>query len=475
MINLDERDRMAGNNVGAMLANYMNRNRIPLEGLPSCLVISMPPPLGGHNMMKPPNGMMIPANPNEINNNMKNMNQIGMNNNMCMINLAQNQINNNDCFNIKEINTKEKSLMYFFNFISFENNEKLNFRGSKLIINYYGLKKSEVYIDLNLKVDEIISNIYYQLFSSIFKKEEHKRTESNQTTEFIIKNPIYVMDKEDCPFEYSNFLYLLYNNQDISVYANYTGRQIGLNYGSEIFLRIKDEFYHDIIKFPKIPVYILFQTYNVTVEKDFPLNQGFYNTLEKIKKLFNNNNFRVNVNIDGFNPNVQLITENCELILERKKIGGAGPAINFVDVEGGKITNLNLSTNTPLWRKIDKGLNIFGICGNSMCIAFNKEVIHKTVLAKDGLAFNLNEKITEIKCPICKKIINPTSCGFYDCEYQFIGKKIVNGDICNFDSKTRETIGNQFEYFGILGNGQIIWIELFIYVLPKQSIKYLPN
>ena len=33
----------------------------------------------------------------------------------------------------------------------------------------------------------------------------------------------------------------------------------------------------------------------------------------------------------------------------------------------------------------------------------------------------------------------------------------------------------KFEYFDPLRNGEVLWLELIIYVLPKQEIKYQPN
>ena len=61
------------------------------------------------------------------------------------------------------------------------------------------------------------------------------------------------------------------------------------------------------------------------------------------------------------------------------------------------------------------------------------------------------------------------------CEYQFKGKKIENGDIVSYDSKTKESNGDKFEYYDPFENKEIQWIELFIFVLPKQEIKYEPN
>lgn len=400
----------------------------------------------------------------DINHNINMMPQMGVINNIPMMN--QIGINNN-----YEI---EKCLNYFLDFISFENKEKLIFNGVRLAINYYNIKKYYVNIDLNLKAGEIIQRIYWQLFYSVFKKEKHMRTERNQTTEYIIKNPIYEMDFEECPFQYSNFLYLEFNNKDISISSNITGVQLGLKEGSEILLKIKKEFYDEILKFPIVPVTIYIQTDYCNKETEFPININGI-SYETFSKFFNNANYRLSVNVDGYSRNVNLITENCDLALYKRIIGGSSfPALNFVDVENNKIKNLNFSQKSPKWRKIAKGLNIFGFCNNPKCEAFNNEVVYMTNLPNDGLNFNLNEKVADIRCPICSKIIKPKTCGFYDCEYQFVGEKIDEGEIKKYDSKTRETFGNNFEYFDALKNGEIVWIKLNIYVLPKQKIKYSP-
>lgn len=96
-------------------------------------------------------------------------------------------------------------------------------------------------------------------------------------------------------------------------------------------------------------------------------------------------------------------------------------------------------------------------------------------MTENGLNFNLNEEILNIKCPICKKIIRPKTCGFWQCEYQFQGRKIEDGELKSFDTKPKETCEDKFEYFDPFGNGEVQWIDLNIYVLPKQKIKYEEN
>ena len=89
------------------------------------------------------------------------------------------------------------------------------------------------------------------------------------------------------------------------------------------------------------------------------------------------------------------------------------------------------------------------------------------------MIFVLNDEIVNIKCPMCERIFKPKTCGFYKCEYQFKGKKIENGFVVEYDSKTKETNGDKFEYFDPFGNKEIQWIELKIFLLPIQEIKYI--
>ena len=130
--------------------------------------------------------------------------------------------------------------------------------------------------------------------------------------------------------------------------------------------------------------------------------------------------------------------------------------------------------NPPDFRNAKKGLNIFGYCTNKKCETNGKEVIYTTKLGI-GLIFALNNEILNIKCPICHKVFKPRNCRFYKCEYQFEGKKIEEGDVKEFESEPKETEEEKFEYFLQLENEEVQWIELNIYVLPLQDIKYQKN
>ena len=151
------------------------------------------------------------------------------------------------------------------------------------------------------------------------------------------------------------------------------------------------------------------------------------------------------------------------------RLRGGGLAMNFVNVDKGVIQNLGFSDSAPEWREVTKGLNLFGICKNKDCRAFDKEVVHKEGINQK---FNLQNNVLNIKCPICKGIIVPKTCGFWECEYQFVGDKIEEGKLKHIDTKSKETKGDNFEYFAPYDNDSSLWTNLDIYIIEKQNIKY---
>ena len=157
----------------------------------------------------------------------------------------------------------------------------------------------------------------------------------------------------------------------------------------------------------------------------------------------------------------------------RLRGGGVGAPFDFVDVEKEVIKNLSISDSAPEWRNVEWGLNIFGICKNSNCQAFDEEVAHRVGITHKK--FNIQENIQNIKCPMCNELISPKTCGFWKCEYQFEGTKIENGELKHIDTKCKETKGNNFEYFNPYENGSALWTNLNIYVLERQKIKYKDN
>ena len=163
------------------------------------------------------------------------------------------------------------------------------------------------------------------------------------------------------------------------------------------------------------------------------------------------------------------IQKESTLHLVLRLRGGGGIPMNFVNVDKGVIKNLHFSDSSHEWRMVTEGLNLFGICKNKDCRAFDKEVVHIVGIDRK---FNLQNNVLNITCPICKGIIIPKTCGFWKCEYQFVGDKIEEGKLKHIDTKSKETKGDNFEYFDPYDNGSSLWTNLDIYVIEKQNIKY---
>ena len=115
------------------------------------------------------------------------------------INYFESMINNKENDNdkkliekkIEELTIKEK-LIRFLKFISFMNKvseSEENLKGSKIFINYYNIVKFVLYLDLNLKIKELISYIFWKIFYSFKYDLEFKRFHKNETTEYIIQHP----------------------------------------------------------------------------------------------------------------------------------------------------------------------------------------------------------------------------------------------------------------------------------------------
>ena len=476
---------MQGMNPNPMMGINMN----PMQGINQNPLIEINQnPLQGINQ-NPMQGMNINPMMGMNQNPMINMNQIGMNPLMNINGMIGNNPlgiipmmteckcpkcrMKNKANQLKNIND---SLIYFFDFLCVGDAENIISEGEKVLVNFYNLLKKNVKIKLNLQIKNVIANIFWQIFYPSFKKYVYKRKEKSQTTEYIINNPTYDIEEEESPFKYEHILYLEYKGYNLSQYSNRTCREIGLKEGDEINLKIYPEFYNELTEFPKVPIFIFIS--NIIKRKDYfkvfmANSKGISTSI--FSKLFTTPNYRLMAGEWTYLEKIPHLKGGEEISVERRLFGGGCCPIKFVDVSTGKVKELKFDEKAPKWREVNNGLNIFGICRNKKCEAFQKEVIHKTNLTKKGLVFNLNEEITNIKCPMCYKIIELKTCGFYECEYQFKGRSIREGDVKDFDSKTRETKDGKFEYYDPSNNGSVTWLELKIYVLSKQEIKYNPN
>ena len=362
-----------------------------------------------------------------------------------------------DSYKAKQIITKPED-----NMIDIDSSE------TKLFINYYNIIQAEVYVDLKCSVDEIISKIFAQIFCPYITKKRYKRTKSEQTTEYIISHPIKEFDEEKSFYIYKNFLYLEKEGKTLDELIKNSNtilkNDVTLN------LKLIPEFYEDIITFPKsgnIKIKLNSQPFG-----NFSISEKM--NYEKFKKIINLSYFQEINNSENY--------PNLEFNIRQNICGGYIGIINgpkvFVDPSNSKLKQIKLCKNPPKWRLVKRGLNIFGKCENPKCQAFKKEVIYITYknneinLPEEGMIFDMITELNKIKCPICGKIFYPVTCGFYKCEYQFIGDKIKEREEVHYDSETRETNQNDIEYYIPKKENKAEWFKLKIYVLPFQKIKY---
>ena len=255
-------------------------------------------------------------------------------------------------------------------------------------------------------------------------------------------------------FYQNNFVH----NVDIYEYDDY----------SSIAKKVKSILYESGIKLYRKPFR------DEVVERTSPLE-----TLEfLLERGVIDNNPRIIINHYGKKyPNISYeyhYLENGNIFnveFEGRIYGGGGLGqLEFIDVdELAKPKNLKFSKTAPKWRKVSKGLNLFGKCINKKCEAYNEEVIYNSGI---NIKFDFNSDRKEIKCPICSKNFIPMTMGFWKCEYQIKGEKLKNGDYEEVDINGKETKGDNFEYYDPYKNSTTYWSNLMIFTGHRQKMKY---
>ena len=143
-------------------------------------------------------------------------------------------------------------------------------------------------------------------------------------------------------------------------------------------------------------------------------------------------------------------------------ISGGDYSMIFTDLSKNKTSEIRCSKTAPSYRKIIKGINIFGICNFKKCKAYKKEVVSNVKKKK----LDLIKERDELFCPECEATIIPKTVGFYLCKFLIYGKKLENGKEKSFRNKEDEA--NKVEsmkYFDPGLNGEVMVTELVFEVL----------
>ena len=117
--------------------------------------------------------------------------------------------------------------------------------------------------------------------------------------------------------------------------------------------------------------------------------------------------------------------------------------------------------NIPLWRIVFPGINLWGECTNKNCDAYNQIVAYFV----ESNELNLIEN-NKMKCPICNTEFNCSNICFFNCYYNYYGKKR------NQNTKNVEKFGKRIENFDSINipNNNIIIIDSEEYTIKKTDI-----
>ena len=142
-------------------------------------------------------------------------------------------------------------------------------------------------------------------------------------------------------------------------------------------------------------------------------------------------------------------------------------AKSFVDPTKKGPTRVKTTYEGPFYLTVTYGINLFGHCINPKCDAHKKEVCHRFGYGTFDLMKDLNPDSSNCpKCPACETpLLKLDTCGFMQCKYHYIGKKIENDKIVSVNYEKSISKGDEeIDYFsaGKDDENKNLWIELKI-------------
>ena len=148
------------------------------------------------------------------------------------------------------------------------------------------------------------------------------------------------------------------------------------------------------------------------------------------------------------------------LILRERGGEFGGSAKAFTDPTKVSPKEIQLSSDGPFYRTVTNGMNLFGVCKNKKCAAYNKEVIYQFGYG----TFDLINDFEKIVCPSCECLLPVDTCAFLYCKYNYKGKKFENDKIEKVEYSNKNTKKDAVEYFdrGNNNENKSKWLELKI-------------
>ena len=142
------------------------------------------------------------------------------------------------------------------------------------------------------------------------------------------------------------------------------------------------------------------------------------------------------------------------------EFGGSGKL--FTDPTKVMPKEIKITTEGPSYRTVIEGMNLFGICKNKNCLAYNKEVIH---MFGYGTFDVINGDKENIICPSCEfPLISIDTCGFWKCKYFYKGKKFEGNKLEEVNYSNINNSQDSIDYFnkGNDNENKSLWVELKI-------------
>ena len=206
--------------------------------------------------------------------------------------------------------------------------------------------------------------------------------------------------------------------------------------------------------------------------KEIVLNININNTIFEIKKkydlmrfIFIHKSRRLK---DDKTIEYYGIKEYDKILLKLDDIGGeVGVAAKGLgDPTKKGPVKFPITKDGPFYLSVSNGINLFGICKNINCNAYNKEVNSKFGYGTFDLIKDLDPDSYKCpKCPVCEfLLLKLETCGFMKCKYTYEGKKLDGLKQVHVYYRNSISDYDQLDYFeiGRAGENKSLWTELEI-------------
>ena len=192
----------------------------------------------------------------------------------------------------------------------------------------------------------------------------------------------------------------------------------------------------------------------ISLMRKYIQSTGLYN--KNLLFMYNSRYLEPNMNLNQIGI---LGGETIKVISSGNVKGGGGFCMNFTDLSKKIYEEHYFSNNAPPYRNVFQGINICGDCKYENCMGYNQEVI----VPLEGIQrLDLIKERGNLKCPICRSLIEPKTVAFYLCKYKISGKKFENSKVTQYSFCGNAYKNDSLHYYDPIKNGETLIIELII-------------